>query len=313
MWWVGALLAGQVATSTPTALDRFEGSRVVLQASTTVATLAPDLQLTHNPYVDTSLLLLPRFAIGEHVSVWGQLGLAVEWTNSDSTDLRNEVELSDLTLGASWNGLPRPFAVVTTLRFDLTIPLSEVSRASTLIVAPALAASVARAFPVLDGELAVAASGLYRRPFYQYTTPGVDVPRSYAPQCFGGSVGCADQLSGVANARDVLSWSLELSGRWGDVSPGLAWRMTHVLPYDFADVAGVERLEDRASARVSTYAAAWVGYAVTAVIGVEVGYQIARNVLSEDGKLGNPLFDRYQDMRLYLSLSYAIGSWSLVE
>lgn len=307
MWGLGVLVVAQVATSTPTLIDQFAGSRVALQVSTSVATLAPDLQLTHNPYVDTSLLLLPRFALDEDWVLSGQLALAVEWTNSDTTDLRNEVELSDLTLGVSWRGLPEVLGVRTALRLDVTLPLAEATRASSMIVAPALSAALSRSFEVLEGELGLGASVAYRRPFYEYTTPGVDSARPYAPQCFGGSLGCAEQLSGVANARDVVSWGLEVSGVWGDFAPGVAWRMTHVVPYGFRDVEGVERLEDRAELRVSTYFAAWVGYAVMDAVSVELGYLLSRNVLDGDGQLGNPLFDRYQDMRLHLGVSYAFG------
>ncbi len=307
MWAVGVLVVAQVATSTPTLVDAFAGSRVALQVSTSVATLAPDLQLTHNPYVDTSLLLLPRFAIDEEEwAVSGQVALAVEWTNSDTTDLRNEVELSDLTLGVSWRGLPRPLGIATALRFEVTLPLAEATRASSMIVAPALSVAFSRPFEVLGGDLGLGASVLYRRPFYEFTTPGVDSPRPYAPQCFGGSLGCADQLSGVANARDVVSWGLEVSGAWGDFAPGVAWRMTHAVPYAFRDIPGVERLDDPSALRVSTYFSAWVGYAVMDAVSVELGYLLSRNVLGGDGQLGNPLFDRYQDMRLYMGVSYAL-------
>lgn len=307
MWIVGALVTAQVATATPTTLlERFAGSRATAQVTTTVATLAPDLQLTHNPYVETSLLLLPRLALGEDWTLSAQLALGVEWTNSDTTDLRNEVELSDLTVGVSWRGLPEVLGVATSLRAELTLPLAEATRASTLIVAPAISAAARRSWALFDGELSAGASALYRRPLYAFTTPGVDVPRSYSPQCFGGAIGCAEQLTGVANARDVVAWGLELSGAWRGFTPGLAWRMTHVVPYGFADVPSVERLDARTALRVSTYFAAWVGYGVTDTLGVELGYQMSRNVLDGDGTLGNPIFDRYQDARLYLGVTYTL-------
>jgi len=41
---------------------------------------------------------------------------------------------------------------------------------------------------------------------------------------------------------------------------------------------------------------------------IEVGYQFARSVLDEDGSYGNPIFSRYQDMRVYLGFNIGLDS-----
>jgi hypothetical protein len=307
MWALGVLIVAQAATSTSGAwTERFSGSRAGLEVSTTVATLVPDLWLSYDPTVEVGLVLLPRFALAEDWVVDARWSLGLELTNSATTDLENELEVSDLSVGLSWRGLPRPFGVVSTLRLDVTLPLAEATRASSLVLAPALGASVARRFEVGAWQLDTGASVSYRRPLYEFTTPGVDVPRDVAPQCFGGSTGCAEQLTGVANARDVVSWGLDVSGRWHGLSPGLAWRMTHVVPYALRSLPGVAPLGDATGLRVSTYFAAFVSYDVVDAVSVELGYRLARSALGEDGQLGNPLWDRYQDARVYVASSWAL-------
>ena len=71
--------------------------------------------------------------------------------------------------------------------------------------------------------------------------------------------------------------------------------------YSFKDLSGVARIDDPTSFRQSTYFGAALDYQITPWLAGEVGYQMLRNVLDGDGKIGNPFYSAYQDsMRVYL-------------
>ena len=56
------------------------------------------------------------------------------------------------------------------------------------------------------------------------------------------------------------------------------------------------------------YFSAWLDYNWNAWFTTEVGYWMQRAALTADGKYGNPFFDRYQDMRVYLGASFQVDN-----
>jgi hypothetical protein len=277
-------------------LSRFEGSELRLITEANVNAFAPKLQHTRNETVESSILLRPRFDAGNDISIRGRLALSYEWTNSDTTTDLHEPVLSDLELEVLWKGVPKLVGIETSIGVSTIFPTSKVSRARTMYFAPGVLLAIRRPFSLFSGELELALGGSYHRPVYRYTTPNLADPPPYAPQCFGGGVGCLAQGSGVANVRDRLDWRASITGDWFGVSPGILFEASHQLPYAIGDQA----------VRVLTFFSFWISYAPLDWLGIELGYAMERNIISGSGGYGNPFFDRYQDMRLYLSLSFTL-------
>lgn len=289
-------------------LDRFAGSQLQLQTSANLNTFAPKLQQTQNRTVESSLLLWPRFDAGADIDVAALLAVAYEWTNSDTTTTEHEPVLSDLELTAVWTGIPKLFGIETGLGAQLGLPTSKASRARTMYFSPGVIARVRRRFELFGGELFLLLRGDYEHPVYRYSTPGLEEPLPYAPQCFGGGAGCIGQGSGLANVRDQLDWTIFVSGDWAGFSPGIFFQMAHQLPYELRDLEGIERLEDRGHTRVQTSFWIYLGYQIVDWMRAEVGYSMQRNIIGGSGRYENPFFDRDEDMRIYLGLSAGLPS-----
>lgn len=289
---------------------RFAGSQLFIQTSANLNVFVPDLQLTRNETVDTSLTFLPRFDLGAGLQLRGRIGLAYEFTNSDFTARTNEVLLSDTTLQLFYRKLPAlPWGTRWQVAAQVSFPTSKISQAQTNIITPGVLAQAFHGFSdVLGGAVLLMATGAYSRPLYESTTPRTTEALPYTRQCFSvADVTCSRQSSGLANVRDNLTWSSILLGTWGAWSPAVFFRMSHQFPYAFRDLPGVE--DDPAGGndvRVLTTFAAWVDYSANSWLTLEVGYSMARNILSAQGDIGNPVFDEFQDMRLYLAANVGL-------
>jgi hypothetical protein len=274
-------------------LARFEGSELRLVTEANLNTFAPKLQQTRNATVESSLLLRPRFDAGNDISIRARFAIAYEWTDSDTTTDRHEPVVSDLDIEAAWKGLPKLLGIETALGVSTVFPTSEASRARTLYFAPGVLVAIERPFSLFGGEVSPALRASYHRPVYRFSTPGLAEPPPYAPRCFGGGIGCFDQASGVANVRDRFEWRVVLSGDWYGFSPGALFQATHQLPY---------AVEEQA-VRVITFFSLWLAYAPLDWLAFELGYSMERNIIGGSGGYENPLFDRHEDMRLYLSVN----------
>jgi hypothetical protein len=52
----------------------------------------------------------------------------------------------------------------------------------------------------------------------------------------------------------------------------------------------------------------FLDYNVTDWFTGEIGYQIQRTILNGDSKIGNPFWDPYQDMRVYLGFNIGLDA-----
>lgn len=312
---LAALLALSLPGTTPTAvsdpegepsiLARFRGSVLHSQTSVSLNALAPALQLSSNPTVETALVIAPRYRVATDFELRGRLSLSYEWTSSDTTTALHELELSDASLGLMYHGIPSFLGDTKALvGLDVVLPLSKVSQARTMILAPGVSATLSHTFA---DTVELRGSGAYRRPWYEYSTAGLERPPAYARQCFGAELGCVDQASGVANVRDALSWSLVAVGSWGAFHATLWFDMTHQFPYGFQPLEGVSPRADQASVRVSTFASVAASYEFTDWVSAELSYSMARSLFNGDGSYGNPLFDANQDMRLNLGATLDVA------
>lgn len=305
----------EAATATPPGpgvAERFLGSQLFLQQDVSLTTLAPGLQLSANPTVETTLFLLPRFTVSEDWQLRGRLSLGVEWTNSDVTTTVREPVLSDTTLQLYYRGLPALLGVKALVGAQVVLPSSDLSQARSLLFSPGLVVQLSSSVEVPLGHVLFLSTVGYQRPLYRYTTPGLDQAPDYGPQCRGDLASCAEQASGLANARDLLGWSLAIIGQLGPIAPALSFSASHQFPFSFTAVPGSVAVEDPTTVRVLTSFSAFVDWSFSAWGTAELGYNLTRNALGDDGRYGNPFFDRRQDGRLYLGLNVALDPF-LVE
>lgn len=299
--------SSSVSAEVPTRpLAAFAGSQVFVQTDLSLNTLAPGLQLSDNPSAGTALFFLPRFTISDDWQLRGRLSLSVEWTNSDVTTTVREPVLSDTTLQLYYRGLPTLFGVKALIGPQVVLPSSDLSQARTMRLSPGVVAQLSRAVALPAGSLLLLSNLSYQRPIYGYTTPGLDRAPSYGPQCRGDLSSCVEQASGLANARDLFGWSLVFLGQFGDFAPAVTFSASHQLPFRFTPVPSTVSVEDPTTVRVVTAFSAFVDWTFNAWGTLELGYNLTRSALGDDGKYGNPFFDRYQDGRLYLGLNVAL-------
>ena len=139
--------AAAPAPPTPTATDAQPGTSSTVDAVVETANaddkfpLHASLSLTQNlgsgtfyvgtafnPTLFTTMELAPSLVLGDFVLSAAQ-GLALEWTQSDSTTYANQVEIADTRFGVRWGGLRLDDAGLSlSLSAGYTLPISAASR-----------------------------------------------------------------------------------------------------------------------------------------------------------------------------------------
>ncbi len=287
----------------------FAGTQLFTQLASSTSTFAPGQTQTQNPTTDLTFFFLPRYAISKNWQLRGRTTFTYEFTNGDSTTTRNEPRFGDTSLQLFFRGIPAVAGIKPQVAVSLGFPTSPESRARTVVMTPGLNAQLAKSFEDLPGkgEIDVILLGSYTHPLYTNTTGGIRGDFQYSRQCWGGA-GCVDQLGGAANASDTLAWTAIISGSWGKWSPAVLFNLSHQFLYKFSPTNDynaeknltAQRLSDPTTIRNGTYFSFWLDYEANAWLTPEIGYYMARSTLRADGTYGNPFFDRYQDMRVYL-------------
>lgn len=325
---IGTTVSPTPATDTPQAAAEepkakpkprpFAGTQVFAQTSMTTATVFQGQMQYSDPTVESSLWLLPRYAINKDFQLRGRFIINYEMTNSDETKTRNEPVVSDTTFQLFYRSLPTFAGIKPMASFNLGLPTSKVSRARTMVVSPGLGGQLVRGFEnVAGGEIDVIAGVTFTHPFYRYTTSETINPTPYAFSCFGGNA-CQDQLSGTFNTANSLSYTLIVSGEWGKWSPALFFLGSSAWAYSGRDdlqfqgrpIGTVENTGQQSpnAVRQSSYFSAWLDYSANSWLTAEVGYWLSRSVLTEGGKYGNPIWDRYNDMRVYIGANFNLDN-----
>lgn len=292
--------------------DRFAGSQMWMSTSASFGTFNKGLVLDYNPTVVSFLSLSPRFALNKDFQLRARIGVTYEWTDADFTSTRHVANLTDTTLQLFYRSIPSFFGVKAQVAAQVVLPTSNASNARTMYLSPGLLTQLFRGWEVAGGSVMALGIMSYQRPIYGYTTPGVDTPLPYSQNC-GLRVGqldatsCVNQLSGVANARDIFSWTAILIGAWGDWAPGLALQMSHQFPYSFDAVPGTsDAVVDPNGVRVSTSFSAWIDYTAQPWLTLELGYSYSQNVLSENAQFRNPIYSKYGDPSVYLGVNVGL-------
>jgi len=292
------------------------GTQIFAQTSMNTNTIFRGQTQYANPTVDSFVALSPRYAINDAFQLRGRLTFAYEWTNSDSTTTKNEPRFGDTLLQLFYRKIPTlPGGINMAAALNAGLPTSSESRARTLVVAPGATLQFVKSVEhVIGGELLFLASTAYSHPLYRSTTPEIRGTAPYAFQCAGGNA-CSDQLSGVFNPSDTLSYTALVAGEWGKWSPALfylggsQWAYTGKEVANPVDGTPLQSAQGRpTNVRQSSYFAAWLDYNANSWFTAEVGYSLFRAALDEDGSRGNPFFGRYQDMRVYLGANFNIDN-----
>lgn len=294
----------------------FAGTQIFAQISTSTATVFRGQQQYSNPTVDTAAFLTPRYAISEAFQLRGRLVFYYELTNSDTTATRNEPRFSDTVLQLYYRKIPAVAGIKPLVALNATAPSSSESRARTMLFAPGATLQLSKPIEhVLGGDVLLLANSTYSHPIYRSNTAEIRGTAPYAFSCAGGN-NCSDQLSGVFNTSDSLSYAFLVAGSWGKWSPALyylgssQWAYTGKTPTNPVDGSPVQSSDAfrPTSVRQASYFAAWLDYEANSWFTAELGYSLFRAALDEDGTRGNPFFGRYQDMRVYLGANFNIDN-----
>lgn len=293
-----------------TIYDRLAGSSFYTLTGTSIGTLFKGYQPDYNPTVYTYGLLAPRFAITKAWQLRARGGFNIEYTDADTTKYRNEFELLDTTVQLFYRGIPAIGGMLKLTPFaQVTLPTSKASRARTMIFTPGIGLQAAVGIEhFLGGEAIALAMFTYTRPIYKYQTPGVE-EQPYQPACFGGN-DCGGQAMGMRNARDTYSTSVIFAPSWGKIAPGAWFLLANQVAYKGSAAAQstLPNGQEPSNSRVSTFFALWLDYELNDWLTPEIGYQQQRNLRSDDGGYGNPIFSKYQQQTLYIGANVQLDS-----
>ena len=290
---------------------RWAGTQYFQQVGVTPDVFAPGLVQTYAPVVDTFMLFQPRFTLTKDWQLRARIVGSYEFTNNanSSTTRAQTFQFGDVTPSLTYRGIPKfggGFKVLAAI--GAALPTSQASQDRTLIVNPFLSATIDRTIEkALGGDFEITLSAFYYHPFYQYTTPGTLSNPQYEPACFNAAdTGCGLQSSGAANVENSLSFLLSVSQTWGKWNPGGFFLLTNAWAYPLPALAGVEQEPNGSTTfRQSSYMNVFLDYNVNDWFTGEIGYSLQRSILNGESKIGNPIFDPYQDMRIYLGFNIA--------
>lgn len=294
----------------------FRGSTFYAQTSASTTTFAPQQWQTQSSTVESWFLFQPQIQTNDKKwTLRGRFTMAVEWTDTaeTSTTTKNEPVFGDSIFTGTYSLPDIPVAKVKTKAgVVVTLPTSKASIAKTMIFSPGLTVSFARPFEKLGGNedwsASLGASTTLSRPIYAYTTAGGNVV-PYQRNCYapgGESSSCGDQVSATANTESSLSFLFSASLSWKKFDLSSFFLLGNGWGYTFKDLPGVERLANRVNVRQTTYFNLALDYNITKWISGEVGYYMSRNLIDGNGRIGNPLFDTAQDMRVYLAANVSL-------
>ncbi|MDB4945762.1 MAG: hypothetical protein JWP97_5296 [Labilithrix sp.] len=294
---------------------RWAGTQIFAQSSMTTATVFRGQTQYDNPTVDAAAYITPRFAINDAWQLRGRVIFNYEFTNNDDTVTKHEPRFSDTTVSLFYRKLPvLPGGIKPMVSLNVAAPTSPESRARTLLFNPGLGVQLSKSIEHIpgDGELDFLVSSAYAHPVYRNTTPEIRGEAPYAFHCAGTT--CGDQLSGTFNPSDTLSYALLVSATWGKWSPALYYLGASQWAYQGKEIqvngSPVKSPEGFApqNVRQTSYFSAWLDYEANTWLTAEVGYWLSRSILSADSTVGNPFFDRYQDMRVYIGANFNIDN-----
>lgn len=287
----------------------WRGTSVNYSHNLGVMTLAPAAEPFYNPTWSHRLGLFPEWHFGTQFTLRGRFFLSQEFTESDWTRYRNEVELSDVWLDGVWSGFTEKHSRIH-LGADLrvTVPTSKPSQAQSRILTLGPSLNVSRRFDVLSGlTLIYTARFTYR--FNRFATRQNQGSTSSA--CGDSrALECIDIINtGVRNPQfDVLHGPVVSFAPHSKVDVSASFLMQRAwLPALAAapvELAGSTQLgvgTDVATRDLMIFSLS-VSYQAFKAVGFSLGAWTFSNQLGEDGRYQFPLFNR--NTTLYLDATF---------
>jgi hypothetical protein len=308
---VTAGLAGGPVTQGASA-SPWRGTSVSYSQNLGVMTLAPWAEPHFNPTWSHRLGLFPQWHFGQGFSLRGRLFLSQEFTDSDTTTYRHEVELSDLWVDAAWSGwTEQRTGLHLGADVRVTLPTSKPSLAQTRLFTLGPSLNLSRRFDVLSG-LTLIYTGRFTWRFNRLATRQNQGPT--IPACGDvRALECLDFLNtGVRNPQaDVLhgpivsfaphplvdvSATLLFQRAWlpalAGVPDSIALGSTQLSPG--TDVATRDLV-------VFSLSVSWQAFKT---LGFSLGAWTFSNQLGEDGRYQFPLFNR--NTTLFLDATFDV-------
>lgn len=274
-----------------------------------VMTLAPGADPFYNPTWSHRLGIFPEWHFGDQLTLRGRFYLSQEFTESDSTRYRNEVELSDVWLDTVWSGFTEKRSGVH-LGADVrvTLPTSKASLAQSRLFTLGPAVNVSRRFDVLSGlTLVYTARFTYR--FNRFATRQNQGPTIGA--CGDvRSLECIDFINtGVRNPQfDLLHGPVVSFSPHPKVDLSTSFLMQRAwlpplaaVPPELAASTQLDAGTDVASRDLLVYSLS-VSYQAFKAVGFSFGAWTFSSQLGANGRYQFPLFNR--NTTLYLDATF---------
>lgn len=304
-----AAVAGPVATTTAVVKTRqkaaYWGSALTYGHQATAYTFSQSAEGHYNPTWSHALSIAPQWHFNSQLFVRGRVALAQEFTASDTTRSRNEVELSDITLDIGAIGYTEKFTKIRIggdLRF--AFPTSKASIFATRILGVGPSLNVSRIFDIRSG-LALSYAGRYTHRFHRFTTPMYLASPLFA---------CADRTDldcrilnngGRRNAHSDLTHGPSISfAPLETVAIAAAYQFSHQWLYKLPDAdVSTSSKADVPNRHYSNFDLS-VSWQIFKPVGLTFGASTFGGQLSSFGTYEVPFFNR--NTTLYLDASFDI-------
>jgi hypothetical protein len=209
-------------------------------------------QVFYNPAYGQAVTLMPEWHFNDLFFARGRLFMQQEFTVSDSTTRRHEVELSDTLLDVGWTGWKEENTKIR-VRGDIrfTLPTSRISQMRTQWFAVGPSVIVGRGFSLLGG-LSVNYSVRPTVRFNQYTTARVASPTLSGCGDIQ-SISCLESANdGTANGFFDVTHGPVISMQFTDsLSLTAMFLMSRIWLYSFSTPAqfqGAQGIQSQANA-----------------------------------------------------------------
>lgn len=279
-------------------------------------TEAPSLSCANTsaqPTVDFTFYFRPRWTFSRNFQIRGLLVGSVEMTDTafTTTSYKNQWLFSDPSVDFYFTGLPTFAGFKVNLAIRTTFPLSLTSQAQTRIMGLGAVVNIARPIHhVLGGNLNLGITAGYLHPFYEYTTPGLS-GFPYARNCAPaqpGDASCTGQAGGSFNVANAFSFIFSAQLEWTRFNISTFMWVTDNLLYSANPGYGsnLSAIANPSTVRDSEFFLFSMEYTPNNWLGIEAGYFMTRSFLNGAGQIGNPIWDPYQDSRVYMGLNFTL-------
>ncbi|MBI4816811.1 MAG: hypothetical protein HY791_11165 [Deltaproteobacteria bacterium] len=309
---VGGLFTTSVGQASTTAASLesspWRGSTLTYEHVASAISASRSAEPTYNPYYAHQLSIRASYHFSELFGASAELGVSQELTDADDTTSKHEALLDDVVLRGTLGGISLA-GLELSASLSLALPFSKASAAESRIVAVSPALQVTKSFDVASGlELSLRTRATIFT--HRYTTLQLDVPWA---RCDDDSFECGSyRHTGDRNPASQLDLGggvdLQVTEELG-FSASYQVRRTQLYAIHEARVqtltgpAQTSDARDDVSARYSHTFALDGTYSVSKELGVTLGLVTAHPQLKPDSTYRVPLFNRFTQLSLDLTVS----------